>query len=129
MSAKKIVKNFAAKPAVSFKPTVATAPAKKAVVKKPARVLVKAAPAAKPSPYVDPFEVARPGMLWAGAQTPAKSAFTVNYTEHRRGHAPETKQAVIAAETLGAAVAHLEGLGCTVNSAYSVLEGAQFIDV
>jgi hypothetical protein len=53
----------------------------------------------------------------------------VNYTEHRRGHASENKQAVIAAVTLGAAVAFLEGTGCVVNSAYSVLEGAAFIEV
>lgn len=62
------------------------------------------------------------------ADTP-KVAFEITYTIVQRGHNPEVRDVVIAAEKMSEAVAYVEGQGGVVQRASAVLNGAQFINL
>ena len=62
------------------------------------------------------------------ADTP-KVAFEINYTIVQRGHNPEVREVVVAAEKMSEAVAYVEGQGGVVQHACAVLNGAQFINL
>ena len=62
------------------------------------------------------------------ADTP-KVAFEITYTIVQRGHNPEVRDVVVAAEKMSEAVAYVEGQGGAVQRACAVLNGTQFINL
>lgn len=62
------------------------------------------------------------------ADTP-KTAFEITYTIRQRGHNPEIRNAVVAAEKMSDAVAYIESQGGIVSCANAVLNGATFINL
>lgn len=62
------------------------------------------------------------------ADTP-KVAFEITYTIVQRGHNPEVRDVVVAAEKMSEAVAYVEDQGGAVQRACAVLNGAQFINL
>ena len=72
-----------------------------------------------------------PGTLQAvapSADTP-KVAFEITYTIVQRGHNPEVRDVVVAAEKMSEAVAYGEDQGGVVQRASAVLNGAKFINL
>lgn len=62
------------------------------------------------------------------ADTP-KVAFEITYTIVQRGHNPEVRDVVVAAEKMSEAIAYVEDQGGVVQRASAVLNGAQFINL
>ena len=62
------------------------------------------------------------------ADTP-KVAFEITYTIVQRGHNPEVRDVVVAAEKMSEAVAYVEDQGGVVQRCSAVLNGAQFINL
>lgn len=84
--------------------------------------------AKNPSPSKAPgtFQAVLPAAV--AADTP-KIAFEITYTIVQRGHNPEVREVVVAAEKMSEAVAYVEGQGGVVQRASAVLNGAQFINL
>lgn len=62
------------------------------------------------------------------ADTP-KVAFEITYAIVQRGHTPEVRDVVVAAEKMSEAVAYVEDQGGVVQRCNAVLNGAQFINL
>ena len=84
---------------------------------------------ASPVKALDAFQVVAPSSGGVVVADTPKVAFEITYTIVQRGHNPEVRDVVVAAEKMSEAVAYVEGQGGVVQRACAVLNGAQFINL